>query len=169
MTVKIAFAQQKGGTTKTSSVWNVSSYMAQKKKKRVLAIDMDMQANLTTSFGADPIELKKQHKSVYDLLTDQDKTAEEVIFETEQGVDLIGAISSLSLVEAGIKEQISREKILAKKLRPIAARYDYILFDTPPSFAITTLNAMAAADYLVCPIEPEPYCLDGNAGFDPHF
>lgn len=153
----ICLAQQKGGTSKTSSVWNISACLVQN-GYRVLAVDMDMQANLTTSLGVNPLELKG---SMYALLSESGVKASDILLETPEGIDLLPADNDLAVVEFSIKEAIGREKILAKKLRPLAANYDFILIDTPPSFAITTLNAMGAAQYLLCPIQPEPYCLDG--------
>jgi chromosome partitioning protein len=153
----ICLAQQKGGTSKTSSVWNISAALVQEGYK-VLVVDMDMQANLTASLGVNPLELER---SMYALLSDPTVKASDVVVETAEGIDLLPADNDLAVIEFAIKEAIGREKILAKKLRPIAGNYDFILIDTPPSFAITTLNAMSAANYLLCPVQPEPYCLDG--------
>jgi chromosome partitioning protein len=158
MTAKIiCLTQSKGGTSKTSSVWNISAALVGR-GHRVLAVDVDQQANLTTSLGVDPLEVEA---SVYTLFTEAKVTAADIRLATVEGIDLLPANNDLAVVDFAIKEVVSREKILARKLRPITAEYDFIIIDTPPSFAITTLNAMSAAHYLVCPIQPEPYCLDG--------
>ncbi|MEI6046189.1 MAG: AAA family ATPase [Chloroflexota bacterium] len=154
----ICLTQSKGGTSKTSSVWNIAACMVNQGYK-VLAVDTDQQANLTTSLGVDPLEL--EGRSVYTLFTDSQVKAKEIIIATAEGIDLLPANNDLSVVEFSIKGAVSREKILARKLRPVVESYDYILIDTPPSFSLTTLNAMSAANYLLCPIQPEPYCLDG--------
>jgi chromosome partitioning protein len=157
MAVIICLAQQKGGTSKTSSVWNISACLVQN-GYRVLAVDMDMQANLTYSLGVNPLELSQ---TMYALMADSQVKAGDILVKTGDGIDLLPADNDLSVVEFAMKEALGREKVLARKLRPIASDYDFILIDTPPSFAITTLNAMSAAGYLLCPIQPEPYCLDG--------
>lgn len=153
----ICLTQSKGGTSKTSSAWNIGAVMVAQ-GYRVLAVDVDQQANLTTSLGIDPLELEA---SVYHLFTDPTVSAADIKQPTAEGIDLLPSSNDLAVVDFGIKEAVSREKILARKLRPLANEYDFIIIDTPPSFAITTLNAMSAANYLLCPIQPEPYCLDG--------
>jgi len=152
----ICLAQQKGGTSKTSSVLNLSACLVQAGYK-VLAVDVDQQASLTVSLGVDLSNLKR---SMQALLTEQAVAAEEVIVKTEEGIDLIPANVDLAMVEFQMPS-ISRERVLARKLHPLKDRYDFILIDTPPSFAITTLNAMVAAEYLLVPVQPEPLCLLG--------
>jgi chromosome partitioning protein len=153
----ICLAQSKGGTSKTSSTLNVSACLLQK-GYRVLTCDLDQQASLTISLGTDPL---KHPLNMYSLLTDAGVTAEDVIVKTEEGIDLIPADLDLSVVELNLKETIGRERLLKKKLSSVAGDYDFILIDTPPSFALTTFNGMAAADYLLVPVQPEPLCLYG--------
>jgi chromosome partitioning protein len=157
MAITICLAQSKGGTSKTSSVLNISACLIQQGYK-VLAIDIDMQANLTSGLGVDPTKLER---SMYALMTDQATTAADILVHTQEEVDLLPANLDLSIVELAIKEIMGREKILARKIRPLLPDYDFVLIDTPPSFALTTLNALTAADYLLSPVQPEPFCLTG--------
>lgn len=151
----ICLAQYKGGTGKTTAVINISACLA-KKGYKVLAIDLDQQSSLTVWMGINPIELKHTMRS---LLTTQ-ITAEEILVPTQEGVDLLPAHIDLALVELHMPP-LEREKILLRKIKPLLARYDYILIDTPPNFIMTTVNAMTAADFLLVPIQPEPLCLYG--------
>jgi chromosome partitioning protein len=156
MTKTIALCQSKGGTSKTSSVLNISACLV-RNGYRVLAVDVDQQASLTVSLGIDPATLPLSMRAI---LTDPEVTANDVLVQTQEGIDLIPANLDLSLVEFHMSP-VGRDRILARKLHQIAPNYDFIVIDTPPSFAITTLNAMAAADYLLVPMQPEPLCLLG--------
>jgi chromosome partitioning protein len=151
----ICLAQSKGGTSKTSSVLNIAASMAEKGHK-VLVIDADQQASLTISLGVDPLQLKN---SLYAVLSDPNVAIADILITTKEGIDLVPADVDLAMVEFSIPGAVGREKVLSKKLRPIRNDYDFILIDTPPSFAITTLNAMSAADYLAVPVQPEPLCV----------
>jgi len=153
----ICLAQSKGGTSKTSSVINIAACLVQQGYK-VLAVDLDMQANLTTGLGIDPANLEQ---TMHALLTNPKVKAEHIVVKTQEKIDLLPADVDLSTVEFSIKEIAGREKILARKLRPFVGDYDFCLIDTPPSFAITTLNALSASDLLLSPIQPEPFCLRG--------
>ena len=150
----ITLAQSKGGTGKSTSTLNMGVVLA-KLGNRVLLVDIDQQANLTTGLGIDPLELPKTMRA---LLTEQSTTAEEIIVTTSEGVDLIPANLDLAFVEFAM-QPMARERVLAKKLALVKAKYDFILIDTPPSFGITVTNAMVASDYILVPIQPEPFCI----------
>lgn len=153
----ICLAQSKGGTSKTSSTLNLAAYFA-KVGKKVLVVDLDQQCSLSISLGVNPLTTPG---TTFSLLVDRESRAEDAIVRTAEGIDLIPASLDLALTEMSLRDSVSRERILGKKLRPIKDRYDFIILDTPPSFAITTLNGMAASDYLLIPVQPEPLCLYG--------
>jgi chromosome partitioning protein len=153
----ICLAQSKGGTAKTSSVVNIAAALRQT-GYNVLTVDLDPQANLTTSLGVEPTELKATN---YELFIDTNLKAQDVVITTVEDVDLLPGSIDLAVVERNLRDSIGREKILAKKLAPLTDIYDYILCDTSPYFNILTTNGMTAANYILVPVQPEPNCIRG--------
>lgn len=157
MAKTICLAQSKGGTGKTSSTLNIGAALAEKGYK-VLACDLDQQASLTVSLGVNPVDYAQANMK--QLLTEPGIKAQDLIVETQEGIDLIPSHVSLAMVEYRMPN-VSREKQLSRKLKPLHDRYDYILLDTAPSLGIATLNALSAADYVTVPTQPEPLCVYG--------
>jgi chromosome partitioning protein len=124
----------------------------------VLTIDCDQQANLTISLGVDPLSVVGQ--TVRELLVDDALEADQVIIQTQEGVDLIPSNIDLAMVEFAMSP-IARERVLARKLVGVQSQYDFILIDTPPTFGTTVINAMGASDYALVPVQPEPLCIYG--------
>ncbi len=154
MATTICLAQSKGGSGKTSSVLNLGASLV-KANYRVLLVDTDQQANLTASLGVD---LDALQLSMRDLFIEPQVSAKDILIKTPEGLDLLPASTNLSMVEFKMNP-VNRERQLAKKLHAISNEYDFCLIDTAPSFAIPTLNAMASANYLLVPVQPEPLCL----------
>lgn len=152
----IAFANQKGGVAKTTSALNVGAAL-QELDLRVLAVDMDPQANLTMCLGVDP---ERVASSMYDVLLGQ-KAITEVIEEAEIDV-AVGSID-LAGAELALSSMIGRERALQRALRPVRERYDYILIDTPPSLGLLTINALTAAQGVIVPVQCEYLSLRGLA------
>jgi chromosome partitioning protein len=150
----LAFANQKGGVAKTTSTVNLGVALAEL-GKRVLAVDMDPQGNLTMSQGIDPENLEK---SMYDVLVHR-MPIEEVIVSNE--IDVATSTIDLAGAEMALSAQIGRERALEKALKPIARSYDYVLIDTPPSLGLLTINALAAADGVIVPVQCEYLSLRG--------
>jgi chromosome partitioning protein len=150
----LAFANQKGGVAKTTSTLNLGVALTEL-DKRVLAVDMDPQGNLTMSQGIDPENLEK---SMFDVLVHR-LPIEDVIVHSELDV----ATSSIDLAgaEMALSSQIGRERALEKALKPIQERYDFILIDTPPSLGLLTINALAASDGVIVPVQCEYLSLRG--------
>ena len=157
MSRKIAVANQKGGVGKTTTTINLGAALAEQAYK-VLLVDLDSQANLTTSLGINPVNLKK---SAFNLLT-SDATIEEIIQPTViQNIQVLPGHIDLSAADRVLND-IGRERVLRKKLANKAAEvYDFILFDCGPTLNITTINALTAADYLIIPVQSEPMALYG--------
>lgn len=150
----IALANQKGGVAKTTTTLNLAVALKEK-GMRVLCVDLDPQGNLTMSQGLNPDEIDR---SMYDVLVHK-LPIEQVIQERE--IDL--AVSSIDLAgaELALASMIGRERALEKALVSIRDRYDYILFDTPPSLGLLTINAFVASDGVIVPVQTEYLALRG--------
>jgi chromosome partitioning protein len=150
----LAFANQKGGVAKTTSTVNLGVALTEL-GKRVLAVDMDPQGNLTMSQGIDPENLEK---SMYDVLVHR-LPIEEVIVASE--IDVAASTIDLAGAEMALSSQIGRERALEKALKPVLSRYDFVLIDTPPSLGLLTINALAASDGVIVPVQCEYLSLRG--------
>jgi chromosome partitioning protein len=150
----IALANQKGGVAKTTTTLNLAVALKEK-GMNVLCVDLDPQGNLTMSQGLNPDEIDR---SMYDVLVHK-LPIEQVIQERE--IDL--AVSSIDLAgaELALASMIGRERALEKALVSVRDRYDYILFDTPPSLGLLTINAFVASDGVIVPVQTEYLALRG--------
>ncbi len=150
----IALANQKGGVAKTTTTLNLAVALKEK-GMNVLCVDLDPQGNLTMSQGLNPDEIDR---SMYDVLVHK-LPIEQVIHERE--IDL--AVSSIDLAgaELALSSMIGRERALEKALVSVRERYDYILFDTPPSLGLLTINAFTASDGVIVPVQTEYLALRG--------
>ena len=153
----ISFSNQKGGVGKTTTCVNMAAYLAAAGKK-VLLVDLDPQGNATTGLGFSKSTLKK---SVYNVLID-DEDAKENILPTElDNLFLLPANIDLAGAEVELVYKAKREKVLKGALDKIKTLYDFILVDCPPSLGLITINALAAADSAIIPIQSEYYALEG--------
>ena len=159
MVKKIAFSNQKGGVGKTTTCVNIAAYLAENGKK-VLVIDLDSQANASSSLG---IFDKKAHNSTYDVLLG-DKSVSDCARDTEiNGLKLIPANSDLAGADIELASVKGRERVLANKLLAVEDDFDYILIDCAPSLGLVIVNALTAADGIVVPIVCEYLALEGLA------
>ena len=153
----ISIANQKGGVGKTTTTVNLAAWIGAKGKKVLLA-DIDPQGNATSGFG---INKRSLMRSSYDLLIGTAK-AEDIILSTSfQNVDVLPSNIALAGAEIEIVEMEDRAMRLKKALAPVKNRYDFIFIDCPPSLGLITLNALAASDTLMVPIQCEYYALEG--------
>jgi chromosome partitioning protein len=155
MTRIIAIAMQKGGVGKTTTTINLAAALAQA-GQRVLAVDLDPQGNLTQHAGFDPDQISP---TIYDALKAEVDGASgniaKAIYETNEGFHLLPAQPELSLVEVGLINTLSRERVLAGLLADVAPHYDYILIDCNPSLGLLVINALTAADSVIIPVQTE--------------
>lgn len=152
----IVCCAQKGGCAKTVTVHNLS-YALSRIGKRVLAVDFDTQANLTTCFGINnPNDVPV---TIADLMDAQIKkfdapARDEYILHCD-GVDLIASCSFLSAVSDSMHLEMGSENYLARILAPLRSDYDYIIVDTGPKLDNLSINALIAADQVVIPVNPQ--------------
>jgi chromosome partitioning protein len=153
----IACANQKGGVGKTTTVVNLSTYLALA-GQRVLVIDLDSQGNATSGFGLDKSAIER---SVYDAVIESVDLAELTVATPVEGLRLVPASVALAGADVELAPIAQRERRLARLLEPIRDDYDYILLDCPPSLGLLTVNALTAATAVLVPIQCEYYALEG--------
>ena len=158
MTKIYAVANQKGGVGKTTSVINISAFLA-KSGRKVLVVDMDPQANATSGFGYNKYEVEK---STYDLLLEEATIDDVVVSHAEYRLDILPAHPELAGAEVELVNAIGREYRLKNMLESLNGRYDYILIDCPPSLSLLTVNALTAAiNGIIIPVQCEYLALEG--------
>lgn len=155
----IAMCNQKGGVGKTTTAINLASALAGYGRK-VLVVDFDPQGALSAGLGVVAHDIK----TIYDLMVEKDLYVEEVIVKTAvKNLDVIPANIDLSAAEVQLVNEVAREQILARILRPILGNYDVIIIDCQPSLGLLTVNALTAAHGVLIPLNCEFFALRGVA------
>ena len=157
MSKVLAIANQKGGVGKTTTSVNLAASL-KVTRKNVLLIDLDPQGNATMGSGVDKNTLEK---SVYDLLSQEAGFDEVVARPEEAGYDLLPANGDLVAAEVDLITGENRETRLRQIVEAVKQRYDFVVIDCPPSLNMLTINALAAADGVVIPMQCEYYALEG--------
>lgn len=154
MSKVIALANQKGGTGKTTTTVNLGIGLASQGKK-VLMVDADAQGNLTDSLGyQEPDNLPVSLATILTkIMVEEPYKADEGILHHTEGVDLMPGNIELSAIEVSLVNTMSRETVLRSYINTVKDKYDYILIDCMPSLGMLTINALAAADSVIIPVQ----------------
>ena len=156
----IAVANQKGGVGKTTTCVNLAAAFASMKFPVLLA-DLDPQGNATTGCGIEP---RRLHVSACEVLLGERPVDETLLRPEGLEFDLLPSNGDLTAAEVTLLQQDEREFALKRALEPLLAKYTWIFIDCPPSLNMLTLNALAAADSILIPMQCEYYALEGLTG-----
>ncbi len=153
----IAIFNQKGGVGKTTTNINLASALGLL-GKTVLALDIDPQGNTTSGLG---VNKKSLENSIYNVLIDRVDAKNAIMDTSFKNLDLLPSTVELAGAEIELTSSMQRELILKNSIEDIRDDYDYIFIDCPPSLGLLTINALAAADSVLIPIQCEYYALEG--------
>jgi len=157
----ISVVNQKGGVGKTTTAINLGAALAET-GRRVLLIDFDSQASMTTGLGIKGAALREQYGSIWYLLNDADSKLEDFILKSSvSGLDFIRGHEDLAAAEAAFVSEIAKEHKLRKLLAPVLDKYDVVLIDCSPSLGTLTVNALTASNGVIIPMECEYFAVLG--------
>ena len=156
----IALMNQKGGVGKTTTTVNLAAAIAQQGRK-VLIIDLDPQAHATLHVGVDDNESPEGDPTVYDLLMDPEINISDCLRKVDDHLDIIPAETDLAAVESELSGQAGRNQRLAKAIERASTDHEFVLLDCPPALGLLTLNALAAAQEVIIPMQAHFLALQG--------
>ena len=156
----IVVANQKGGVGKTTTSINLAAAL-QRINYKTLLVDLDSQGNATSASG---LNRSTEKASVYDVLMGLKNIEDCFVTSEHDGFTLLPSNSDLMAAEIEMLNLHNRESVLKEKIKSISRQFDYILIDSPPSMNILTLNALAAANEIIIPVQCEYYALEGMSG-----
>lgn len=156
----IVVANQKGGVGKTTTSINLAAAL-QRINYKTLLVDLDSQGNATSASG---LNRSTEKASVYDVLMGLKNIEDCFVTSEHDGFTLLPSNSDLMAAEIEMLNVHNRESVLKEKINSISREFDYVLIDSPPSMNILTLNALAAANEIIIPVQCEYYALEGMSG-----
>jgi len=157
METVIAIANQKGGVGKTTTAVNLAASLAAIRKK-VLVVDFDPQGNATSGLN---VPRGPEHPTVYNVLSGQCEILDALQQCELPTLFVLPGHRDLAAAEVELVNEMGREYVLKNLLDPLRDRFDYVFIDCPPSLSLLTINALAAADGVLIPIQAEYYALEG--------
>lgn len=168
--ITISLCNNKGGVAKTISSFNLAHYLKDVGFK-VLAIDLDPQGNLTSSFGIDPNDLQG---TAYDIMSEytlmnsrkSDKKLEKFLIKIHDNLDLLPANLILEKANLNFASELGKENLLKKVLLDAGKFYDICVIDCSPNLGTLTINALVASDYVFIPAKAEIFELNGSIVLD---
>ncbi|HWE91734.1 MAG TPA: ParA family protein [Pseudonocardiaceae bacterium] len=156
----LSMCNQKGGVGKTTSTINLGAALAEY-GRRVLLVDFDPQGALSVGLGVQPHQLEQ---TIYNVIMERAVAVDDIVMRTTvDGMDLLPSNIDLSAAEVQLVAEVGREHTLVRVLQPLMAHYDYILVDCQPSLGLLTVNALAASDGVIIPLQCEFFSLRGVA------
>ena len=160
MSINITVANQKGGVGKTTTSINLAAGLSVMDRK-VLLIDLDAQGNTTSTF----LNVNDDRPSVFELFT-EDISPEKLIYETfRDGLFVLPSSIKLAKVERILSSDPEAPIRIKEKIKKLNDMFDFIIFDTPPSLGLLTVNALSCSDYVLMTITASPWALDGVQDF----
>ena len=156
-TRRIALLNQKGGVGKTTTTCNLGAALAEA-GCRVLLLDLDPQGHLSLHLGVDG---ETSGATVYDLFTDPEATAADAMIKVRPNLALIPAVVDLAAADSELADIADRNEIIRRRLEPVLGDFDCLLIDCPPSLGLLTLNALAAVDEVMVPMQAHFLALQG--------
>ena len=159
-------ACMKGGCAKTVTTYNLA-YSLKELGKKILCVDFDSQANLSTCFGVEDmaaVPVTIGHLMM-NQIEDEEMPAVETYIQSRNGVDFISSSMVLSAVDAKLRLEMGAEKMLSNILEPLRARYDAIIIDTAPTLGALNINALSAADEVIITVNPQLLAMMGLQDF----